>query len=93
VRSDEPDRVKLSAPDGTGSPAFHIDPDFVPPRRPGSPGQPRMTAHLDIETDDLAAAVARAVGLGARVAGFQPQHDVRACLDPMGHVFCLWGRT
>jgi catechol 2,3-dioxygenase-like lactoylglutathione lyase family enzyme len=93
VRSDEPDWVKLSAPDGTGSLAFHIDPDFVPPCWPGSPGGPRMTAHLDIETDDLAAAVARAVGLGARVAGFQPQEDVRVCLDPVGHVFCFWVRT
>jgi len=24
------------------------------------------------------------------VAGFQPQDEVRVCLDPAGHPFCLW---
>jgi hypothetical protein len=24
------------------------------------------------------------------VAQFQPQNDVRVCLDPAGHPFCLW---
>jgi hypothetical protein len=25
-------------------------------------------------------------------AEFQPQGDVRVCLDPAGHPFCLWVR-
>ncbi|MCA1217440.1 VOC family protein [Streptomyces sp. 8L] len=93
TESEEPDWVKLRGPGGTGSLAFQIDPDFVPPVWPGSPGEARMTMHLDIETDDLAEAVGRAIELGAREAGYQPEEDVRVCLDPIGHVFCFWTRT
>ena len=49
-----------------------------------------MMLHLDIAVDDLAAAVDDAVGLGATVAGYQPQDDVRVMLDPAGHPFCLY---
>jgi hypothetical protein len=49
-----------------------------------------MQLHLDIEVDDLESAVAQAVAAGAEVADFQPQDDVRVCLDPAGHPFCLW---
>jgi hypothetical protein len=27
------------------------------------------------------------------VAEFQPQEDVRVCLDPAGHPFCLYTET
>lgn len=37
-----------------------------------------------IEVFDLAAAVEHAVELGATVADFQPQDDVRVLLDPVG---------
>jgi hypothetical protein len=47
-------------------------------------------AHLDFEVDDLEAAVTHAVELGAEVAAFQPQNDVRVMLDPAGHPFCLY---
>jgi hypothetical protein len=50
----------------------------------GGPGD------LDIAVDDLAAAPARAVALGAIEAAFQPQDDVRVMLDPDGHPFCLF---
>ena len=43
-----------------------------------------MMMHIDIAVDDLAAAVADAVGLGATLAEFQPQEDVRVLLDPAG---------
>ncbi|MFE9031605.1 VOC family protein [Streptomyces iakyrus] len=36
---------------------------------------------------------ARAVAEGARLAGFQPQDDVRVLLDPAGHPFCLSTET
>jgi hypothetical protein len=49
-----------------------------------------MMMHLEIKVDDLAAAVARAVSAGATLADFQPQDDVRVCLDPAGHPFCLY---
>ncbi len=49
--------------------------------------------HLDIEVEDLEAAVADAVALGATVAAFQPQETVRVLLDPAGHPFCLYVDT
>ena len=42
--------------------------------------------HLDIETDDLAAEVARLTGLGAPVARWQDAHTLRS---PGGHMFCV----
>jgi len=49
-----------------------------------------MMLHLDIEVDDLEEATAYAVSVGAEVAAFQPQTDVRVFLDPVGHPFCLY---
>jgi len=46
--------------------------------------------HPEIKVDDLEASVAHAVALGAALASFQPQDDVRVCLDPAGHPFCLF---
>jgi hypothetical protein len=49
-----------------------------------------MQLHLDIEVDDLATEVDRAVRLGASVADVQPQQHVRVLLDPAGHPFCMF---
>jgi catechol 2,3-dioxygenase-like lactoylglutathione lyase family enzyme len=76
-------------PGGPGL-SFQLEPDHVPPVWPAGPGDPRMQLHLDVEVDDLDAAVRFAVALGARVAGSQPQDDVRVLLDPAGHPFCLY---
>ncbi len=46
--------------------------------------------HLDLAVDDLDSSVADALELGARLAEFQPQDDVRVLLDPAGHPFCLY---
>lgn len=62
----------------------------MPPVWPAGPGDPQMSMHLDFEVDDLDAAAAHAVAAGARLAGFQPQDDVRVFLDPAGHPFCLF---
>jgi hypothetical protein len=62
----------------------------VPPVWPAGPGDQQMMLHLEIRVDDLAAATQHAVECGATVAGHQPQDDVRVCLDPVGHPFCLW---
>jgi predicted enzyme related to lactoylglutathione lyase len=70
--------------------SFQLEENHVRPVWPAGPGDPRMQLHLDIEVDDLEAAVAHAVAAGAEVAGFQPQDEVRVCLDPAGHPFCLW---
>ena len=45
--------------------------------------------HFDFQVGDLESAVEDAVALGARLAGEQPQEDVRVLLDPAGHPFCL----
>jgi hypothetical protein len=45
--------------------------------------------HLDVQVEDLDAAAADAVALGAQVADFQPQGNVRVLLDPAGRPFCL----
>jgi len=54
-------------------------------QRTGSGTAPRV--HLDIETDDVDAEIARVVGLGAQVV---ERHESYAILqDPGGHVFCV----
>jgi hypothetical protein len=45
--------------------------------------------HFDFQVDDLDSAVAEAVALGATLAAYQPQENVRVLLDPAGHPFCL----
>jgi catechol 2,3-dioxygenase-like lactoylglutathione lyase family enzyme len=88
--TDEPDWVTLRPEDGSPGLSFQLEEDHVPPLWPAQDGDPRMQLHLDIEVDDLVAAVDVAVASGATVAAFQPQDDVRVCLDPAGHPFCLF---
>jgi catechol 2,3-dioxygenase-like lactoylglutathione lyase family enzyme len=85
--------VELSNPDGGPGLSFHDERAYEPPVWPAQPGRPQMQVHLDIEVDDLERGVAHAVGSGAAVADFQPQDDVRVCLDPDGHPFCLFVRS
>lgn len=68
---------------------FQLAEDYVAPAWPPVTGDQRTMMHLDIEVDDLDAAVEDAVALGATVAEFQPQDAVRVLLDPAGHPFCL----
>ncbi|MDO9455653.1 VOC family protein [Nocardioides sp.] len=62
--------------------------DYRVPDWPGS-----SIVHLDLSAgpsaDETAAAVRRAIGLGARLA--EQQHDARwtVLLDPAGHPFCI----
>nr|WP_243420482.1 VOC family protein [Micromonospora globispora] len=87
---DEPNWVTLRAPDGGAGLSFQTEPAYVRPVWPAGPQEPQMMAHLDIKVDDLDAASAHAVVVGATVAAFQPQDDVRVHLDPAGHPFCLF---
>jgi catechol 2,3-dioxygenase-like lactoylglutathione lyase family enzyme len=62
--------------------------DHVPPTWPAAGQLQQM--HLDLAVSELDAAVAVAVGLGARVADHQPNPDSwRVLLDPAGHPFCV----
>ena len=90
VETDEPGWVVLRPSDGGHTLNFQTEPNYVRPAWPAEPGDPQMMMHLEIRVDDLDAAVAEAVALGATLARFQPQDDVRVCLDPAGHPFCLY---
>ncbi|MFI6338437.1 VOC family protein [Streptomyces sp. NPDC050535] len=91
VRAEEPGWVLTGPPGGGTGLAFQTEPEYVPPVWPGrGPGEQQMMLHLDIEVDDLAGEVARALREGATLAEYQPQDDVRVLLDPAGHPFCLW---
>jgi catechol 2,3-dioxygenase-like lactoylglutathione lyase family enzyme len=91
VVMDEPGWFKI-APEGTRDGiSFQSEELYVPPVWPAtSREQQQMQMHLDLWVDDMAAAGAHAESLGARLAEFQPQDDVRVYLDPVGHPFCLF---
>jgi Glyoxalase-like domain len=76
--------------EGVGSFTVQLAEVYEPPVWPPEAGQQGMQMHIEVEVDDLAAAVEHAVELGARVADHQPQDDVRVMLDPAGHPFCLY---
>jgi catechol 2,3-dioxygenase-like lactoylglutathione lyase family enzyme len=88
---DEPEWVMLRPSAGGAGLSFQLEAAHVAPVWPADAGDQQMQAHLDIAVDDLAAGVARALGLGAALAGHQPQDDVRVLIDPAGHPFCLFG--
>ncbi len=90
TRTEEPGWVVLAPPGGGHTLAFQTETRYVRPVWPAGPGDPQMMLHLEIAVDDLEAAVAHAVAQGATVPSFQPQEDVRVCLDPAGHPFCLF---
>ncbi len=93
VRKDEPDWVEIGPSDGGAGLSFQTEPLFTPPQWPSTRSGQQMMTHLDIEVDELPPAVGRAVALGAALADFQPQDDVRVLYDPAGHPFCLFVRT
>jgi catechol 2,3-dioxygenase-like lactoylglutathione lyase family enzyme len=90
TRTEEPGWVVIQPGAGDqargGTLSFQTESRYVRPVWPAGPGDPQMMMHLEIKVDDLAPAVAP----GATLAGFQPQEDVRVCLDPAGHPFCLY---
>ncbi|MFJ3224983.1 VOC family protein [Streptomyces sp. NPDC086783] len=92
VREDGPDWVMIAPPEGGAGLSFQTEPHFVPPHWPAVPDEQQMMLHLDLEVDDLSAALTRATALGARPADVQPQDDVRVLFDPVGHPFCLFVR-
>ena len=70
--------------------AFELDEHHAPPVWPSEPGRPTTQVHLEVQVDDLDGALEHALACGATLATHQPQDDVRVCLDPAGHPFCLW---
>jgi hypothetical protein len=82
--------VVIKPPEGGSGLSFQLETEYEPPTWPTERGTQQMQLHLDIGVQDLEAEVARAEGLGARRAEWQPQDDVRVMLDPAGHPFCLF---
>jgi catechol 2,3-dioxygenase-like lactoylglutathione lyase family enzyme len=84
----EPGTAIIKPPQDTVYMVFQLAEGYVPPTWPAAPGEQRTMMHLDIQVDDLDAA-ADVVALGARVAEFQPQANVRVLPNLAGHPFCL----
>jgi catechol 2,3-dioxygenase-like lactoylglutathione lyase family enzyme len=90
LATDEEDWCTIGMPDAPVNLAFQTEPHHVRPVWPAGAGDPQMQLHLDLQVTDLTAAVEDAVALGATLADFQPQEEVRVLLDPAGHPFCLY---
>jgi len=60
---------------------------YTPPQWPGQVVPQQM--HLDVVVDDLDAAEAEVLALGAVKHEHQPGTTFRVFLDPAGHPFCL----
>ena len=85
-----PDSAAIPVPGTSSFLSFDTSPDYTPPAWPAAPGSQRMMMHIDIAVDELDDAVADAIGLGAKLAEFQPSENVRVLIDPAGHPFCLY---
>jgi predicted enzyme related to lactoylglutathione lyase len=85
----EPGTAVIKPPQDGVFMVFQLAEDYVAPVLPPAGGQQRTMMHLDVQVEDLDAAAADAVALGAQVADFQPQGNVRVLLDPAGRPFCL----
>ncbi|MFD8479539.1 VOC family protein [Kitasatospora sp. NPDC059673] len=82
------DGFVLLGQEGAAGLGFNRVADHRPPSWPDESGAKQ--AHLELGVDDLDAAQARLVRLGAVVPEFQPDPDRwRVLLDPAGHPFCL----
>jgi predicted enzyme related to lactoylglutathione lyase len=90
IAKEEPDWATVAPSDGVAYLGFQTSPEYVRPVWPPVKGRQQMMMHLDIEVDDLESAAADAMELGATLAEYQPQEDVRVLLDPAGHPFCLY---
>lgn len=99
IGTDDDDWVTLRPRGGCGRGlSFQREERYVRPVWPASQGsghgrEQQMMAHLDIAVADLEEGVGHALACGATLANFQPQDDVRVCVDPDGHPFCLFLQT
>ena len=86
--------IPLPNPTGGVALLFQAQEWYQPPIWPEQPGEQTKMMHFEIHVDDMEAAVAYAVEVGARIAPHQPpdrsQDQLRVMLDPAGHPFCLY---
>ena len=81
-----PDWAQVQADYGQSIDFQKVD-DYAAPRWPGQEAPQQM--HLDVQVDDLDAAEAAVLELGATKHEHQPGSTFRVFLDPAGHPFCL----
>jgi catechol 2,3-dioxygenase-like lactoylglutathione lyase family enzyme len=86
--------VALRDPEGGVAINIQTEHWYAPPVWPEQPNGLTKMLHFEIRVDDVEAAVAYAVTIGAREAPQQPEDRdpaaLRVMLDPAGHPFCLW---
>jgi catechol 2,3-dioxygenase-like lactoylglutathione lyase family enzyme len=91
---DGADWITLRDPAGGVGLNFQAEAWYQPPVWPEQPGAQTKMLHFEILVEDMDAAVAYAVAVGARVAPHQPPDrapdELRVMLDPAGHPFCLY---
>jgi catechol 2,3-dioxygenase-like lactoylglutathione lyase family enzyme len=67
---------------------------YRPPTWPEQPGELTKMLHLEVEVDDVGAAVELALAAGGSEAPWQPPdrdpNRLRVVLDPAGHPLCLF---
>ena len=73
---------------------FQAEGWYQPPVWPEESDTRDKMLHFEIQVEDLESAVTYVVGLGGRIAEYQPedraQDQLRVMLDPAGHPFCLY---
>jgi len=88
--ADDPTWLRIAPAEGGTGLAVQYEPEYRAPVWPADTTHQQMQLHLDLQVDSLADAAAHAESVGATLAEFQPQDDVRVYLDPVGHPFCLF---
>ncbi|WP_433389464.1 VOC family protein [Micromonospora sp. KLBMP9576] len=88
ITHEEPGTTVLGTP-GNAFLVFEQADDYRSPVWPPAAGDQRPMMHLDFQVGDLDDAQAEALALGATLAEYQPQENVRVLFDPVGHPFCL----
>jgi catechol 2,3-dioxygenase-like lactoylglutathione lyase family enzyme len=91
IDQDEEEWVTVRAPGGGTHLSFQAEPEYQPPTWPSDRRHQQMMLHLDFAVDDLEAAHAHALSVGAIPAPWQPQQKVVVYTDPAGHPFCFFG--
>ena len=84
------DFIIMRDPAGGMGLSFDVLENYRPPVWPEDQHSQDKMMHLEIQVDDLDAAVEHALAAGARLAEYQGLEDVRVMLDPAGHPFCLF---
>ena len=90
ILSEQEDDIIIGPVGGGVGLSFQREVEHVRPVWPSGPGDQQMMMHLEFRVDNLESSTALAVEARATIAEFQPQGDVRVCLDPAGHPFCLY---